>query len=56
MAVGNRENLAWEHGNEMVMGIDSGNSTKVQGIPVRTNPNQNDTTTKLQLLIRSTCL
>ena len=38
---GNRENLG--QGNKMVMGIDSGNSTKVQGIPVRTNPNQNDT-------------
>ena len=45
MADGNRENLG--QGNKMIMGIDSGNSKKVQGIPIRTNPNLNDTTNKL---------
>ena len=38
MANGSRENLAWEHGNRMIMGIDSRNSNIVQGIPERTNP------------------
>ena len=35
MANGSRENLAWEHGNRLVMGIDSGISNKVQGIRER---------------------
>ena len=43
MANGSRVNLAWDHGNREVMGIDSRNSNTVQGIPIRTNPNLNNT-------------
>ena len=46
MANGNRVNLAWEQGNQKIMGIGSGNSITVQGIPKRTNPTKTNTNPK----------